>query len=260
MKTVILCGGMGTRLSEETGLKPKPLVEVGPHPILWHIMQIFGRQGLNEFVLALGYKGDSIKEYFLNFFTLNSDFEVDLATGKVTHEASKNPNWKVSLVDTGTSTMTGGRLLRLKEKLQGTGTFMLTYGDGVANVDIKKLLEFHRSHKKLATVTAVRPYARFGGMTLGGAVDKGAKVDRFVEKPASGEGWINGGFFVFEPKIFDYIENDKTILERTVMEGLTRDGQLMAYQHEGYWQCMDTIRDKQLLEEQWATGKAPWLV
>ncbi len=253
MKTVILCGGLGTRLSEETVLRPKPMVAIGSRPILWHIMNIYGAQGFNEFVLALGYKGEIIKEFFLHYHSLNSDFTVDLATGKVSQEKSSPRDWKVSLVDTGEQSLTGGRVKRLEKLLRPTGTFMLTYGDGVANIDLKKLLAFHKSHGKIATVTAVRPTARFGGMKF-----DGDRVSQFKEKAQSGEGWINGGFFVLEPAFFDYLENDSTVLETTPLERLVADGQLMSYRHEGFWQCMDTIRDRQLLEDLWARGEAPW--
>jgi glucose-1-phosphate cytidylyltransferase len=256
MKTVILCGGLGTRLSEETVLRPKPMVHVGSRPILWHIMNIYGAQGFKEFVLALGYKSEMIKEYFLNYSALNSDFTVDLATGKVMQENRLcRRDWKVRLVDTGEGTLTGGRVKRLEKLLRPEGTFMLTYGDGVSNVNIQKLLEFHRSHGKLVTVTAVRPNARFGGMQF-----DGDRVSHFKEKPQSGEGWINGGFFVIEPAFFDYLENDQTVLETSPMERLVADGELMAYRHDGFWQCMDTIRDRQLLEDLWSKGQAPWKI
>jgi glucose-1-phosphate cytidylyltransferase len=252
MKVAILAGGLGTRLSEETVVKPKPMVEIGGKPMLWHIMNIYGVHGFNEFVVALGYKGEIIKEYFLNYYNLQSDLTVSLETGEVA--ASKNcyRDWTVHLVDTGLATMTGGRLLRLRDKFKG-GTFMLTYGDGVSNVDIRKLLDFHKSHGKMATVTTVRPSARFGGIKF-----SGDSVTEFTEKPQSGEGWINGGFFVFEPGVFDYISGDDTVLEREPLENLSKDGQLMAYKHDGFWQCMDTVRDRQLLERLWESGKAPW--
>ncbi|MGE0617035.1 MAG: glucose-1-phosphate cytidylyltransferase [Bacteriovoracia bacterium] len=256
MKTVILCGGRGTRLSEETVLKPKPMVLVGERPMLWHIMSIYSAQGFNEFVLALGYLGDVIKEYFINYHALNSDFRVDLSNGEVSFIKKRcDRDWKVELVDTGENTMTGGRLLRLESYLKPHGTFMITYGDGVANVDLKKALAFHKAHGKLCTVTAVRPTARFGGMVF-----QDQQVTQFKEKPQSGEGWINGGFFIMEPGIFKYLKEDATVLEQAPLENLARDGQLMAYFHEGFWQCMDTIRERQLLEEKWATGKAPWKV
>jgi glucose-1-phosphate cytidylyltransferase len=255
MKTVILCGGMGTRLSEETVIKPKPMVQIGAEPMLWHIMNIYGHYGFKDFALALGYKGHFIKEFFLNYNSINSDFTVDLATGKIAYDRHFQREWKVSLVDTGEKTMTGGRLKRMEKTLKPHGTFMLTYGDGVSDIDLKKLVEFHRSHKKLVTVTAVRPGARFGGITF-----DGPKVKAFKEKPQSGEGWINGGFFVMEPGVFDYLEGDATVLEGPPMEKLVSDGQLMAYQHHGFWQCMDTIRDRQHLEEFWNSGQAPWKI
>ncbi|MFM6928224.1 MAG: glucose-1-phosphate cytidylyltransferase [Bdellovibrio sp.] len=255
MEVVILCGGMGTRLAEETSKIPKPMVTVGQHPILWHIMNIYAHHGFNKFNLALGYKADVIKDYFLKYRDLNANFSIDLATGNVHREESSCLDWKVNLMDTGLESMTGGRVRRFANILRPKGTFMLTYGDGVANVDIKKLVEFHKSHGKLATVTAVRPIARFGGMKF-----EGDKVASFKEKAQSDEGWINGGFFVFEPEVFDYLENDQTILEREPLEKLTADGQLMAYKHDGFWQCMDTIRDRQFLEELWASKEAPWKV
>lgn len=253
MKTVILCGGLGTRLSEETQLKPKPMVEIGRRPILWHIMKIYERHGLNDFVLALGYKGEAIKDYFLQYHARLSDLTVHLKSGRVDYSNPTAEDWRISLIDTGAASMTGGRLLRLKPHLQSEGTFMLTYGDGVSNVDLNKLLAFHRAHGKLATVTAVRPSARFGGMRLGAG-----RVLDFKEKPQSGEGWINGGFFVFEPGIFDYLADDSTVLEQTPLENLARDGQLMAYEHTGYWQCMDTLRDVDSLQKTWESGRAPW--
>jgi len=254
MKTVILCGGLGTRLSEETHLKPKPMVEIGGRPILWHIMKMYEAHGVSDFMLALGYKGEMVKDYFLNYHTRQSDLTVHLRNGSVDYENPDVEDWRVSLIDTGSSTMTGGRLLRLKGALQSDGTFMLTYGDGVSDVDITSLLTFHRSHGRLASVTAVRPSARFGGMQI----DKGEVVD-FEEKPQSGEGWINGGFFVFEPGVFDYLKDDSTVLEQSPLETLVHDGQLMAYEHSGYWQCMDTIRDRDALRALWESGCPPWL-
>jgi len=253
MKVVILCGGLGTRLSEETQVKPKPMVTVGGHPMLWHIMNIYGGHGCNEFVLALGYKGDSIKEYFLNYYALDSDLSIDLKTGSIEHQRRSQRDWKVDLVDTGEQSMTGGRLHRLEQLLRPLGTFMLTYGDGIGNVDIKRLLDFHRAHGKLATVTAVRPPARFGEIVL-----NGDQVVEFKEKPQTGEGWINGGFFVFEPSVFDYLAGDQTVLEGAPLENLARDGQLMAFKHSGFWHCMDTLRDRQQLEQLWASNAAPW--
>ncbi len=254
MKVVILAGGFGTRLSEETVVKPKPMVEIGGRPILWHIMNIYWAYGFNEFIIALGYKGEVIKEYFLNYYNLNSDLTISLKTGEVKVTRNCYRDWIIHLIDTGLNTMTGGRLHRLKDTLKDE-TFMLTYGDGVSNINIDKLVEFHRSHGKIATVTAVRPSARFGGVKF-----DGEKVIEFTEKPQSGEGWINGGFFVFEPQVFDYLYGDDTILERDPLENLAKDGQLMAYRHEGFWQCMDTLRDKNYLEELWQSGNPPWKV
>lgn len=250
---MILCGGLGTRLSEETVVKPKPMVEIGSKPILWHIMKIYERYGFGDFLLALGYKGEVIKDYFMNYHAHHSDLKVALRTGEISYGNPTTEDWNVSLINTGPSSMTGGRLLRLKSHLQGEGTFMLTYGDGVSNIDLKALLCFHRAHGKLATVTAVRPPARFGDLSI-----ENDSVKCFAEKPQAGEGWINGGFFVFELGIFDYLNGDDTILEREPLERLAADGQLMAYRHEGYWQSMDTLRDKHALEEQWACGMAPW--
>ena len=253
MKTVILCGGKGTRLSEETSFLPKPMIKIGEKPMLWHIMNIYSNYGQNEFILALGYKGEIIKEYFLNYYALNSDLTIDISSGQVNYQQSQKQNWKVELVDTGMNTLTGGRLLRLESMLRPQGTFMLTYGDGVANIDINALVEFHKSHGKIATVTAVHPTARFGGITL-----DGNQIAEFKEKQQGGEGLINGGFFVFEPEIFDYLENDETILERSPLEKLANDRQLMAYKHSSFWQCMDTIRERNILEELWTTGIPPW--
>jgi glucose-1-phosphate cytidylyltransferase len=253
MKTVILCGGLGTRLSEETQIKPKPMVEIGGKPILWHIMKIYESHNINDFILALGYKSEFIKDYFLNYQERLSDFKINLQTGEKIFKNIHKENWEITLVDTGLDTLTGGRLLRLKQYLSGE-TFMLTYGDGVADVDISSLLKFHKKHGKIATVTSVRPPARFGGMTI----DENGCVKNFKEKPQTGEGWINGGFFVFEPGVFEYLENDKTILEQGPLENMAKDGQLMAFEHSGYWQCMDTIRDRDSLQELWKNGNAPW--
>ena len=253
MKAVILCGGLGTRLSEETQLKPKPMVEIGGRPILWHIMKIFERHGINDFTLALGYKGEVIKDYFLNYHARQSDLTVDLKNNNVDYTNPTAEDWRLSLIDTGANTMTGGRLLRLKQHLHTEGTFMVTYGDGVSDVDITALLSFHRAHGRLATVTAVRPPVRFGELTI-----DGDQVTSFQEKPQAGEGWINGGFFVFESGIFDFILDDSTLLEREPLERLAQKGELMAYHHPGYWQCMDTLRDKHALEDLWANNKAPW--
>ncbi len=253
MKTILLCGGLGTRISEETQLKPKPMVEIGGRPILWHIMKIYERHGQNDFILALGYKGEVIKDYFLNYHARLSDLTVQLKSGEVSYSNPTAEDWCVSLVDTGSETMTGGRLLRLKSHLQSSGTFMLTYGDGVSDVDVTALLAFHGSHGKLATVTAVRPPVRFGELSV-----EGDRVVSFQEKPQAGEGWVNGGFFVFEPEVLDFIEDDSTMLERAPLEQLAQKGELMVYHHPGYWQCMDTLRDKLMLDELWQSDQAPW--
>lgn len=252
MKTVILCGGLGTRLSEETHLRPKPMVEISGKPILWHILKTYEIQGINEFILALGYKGDFIKDYFFNYSIRNSDFKINTSSNKLEVNNHVKEDWNVSLVDTGLNTLTGGRLLRLKGLINET--FMLTYGDGLCDVDIKKLINFHKSHKKIATVTSVRPSARFGGIKI-----QDRKVISFKEKPQSEAGWINGGYFIFEPEIFDYLKNDQTILEKTPLETLAKDGELMAFQHDGFWQCMDTIRDRDYLEGIIKEGNLPWL-
>jgi glucose-1-phosphate cytidylyltransferase len=243
---------MGTRIAEETDIKPKPMVEIGGRPILWHIMQHYSYYGFNEFVIALGYKGEYIKRYMVDYGLAESDLTVDIASGDVLRHGNRRPDWTVDLVDTGLHTMTGGRIKRLRPYLNDT-TFMLTWGDGVSDVNLKELLAFHRRHGKLATVTAVRPPARFGHMVF-----DGDRVKEFSEKPQASEGWINGAFFVLEPGIFDYIEGDQTAWEREPMERLARDGQLMAYRHTGFWQCMDTLRDKRLLESLWESGQAPW--
>lgn len=253
MKAVILAGGLGTRLSEETVVKPKPMVEIGGLPILVHVMRIYARFGFSEFVLALGYKGEIIKEYFLNYHLRTSDLDIHLSTGRAEFAARVVDDWTVRLIDTGEQTMTGGRLHRLESQLVSGGTFAVTYGDGVSSVDIRALLEFHARHGKLATVTAVRPPARFGAIVM-----QGDKVVDFHEKPQSGEGWINGGFFVFEPGVFRYLNGDATILEREPLERLASDGELMAYRHPGFWHAMDTVRDRDVLNEFWRTRTAPW--
>jgi glucose-1-phosphate cytidylyltransferase len=254
MKAVILAGGFGTRLSEETDHKPKPMVQIGGREILWHIMKGYAHYGVNEFVIALGYKGEVIKRYFLDYRLLNSSLSVSLGTGDVTVFDGECDDWRVHLVDTGLETMTGGRLKRLMNLL-GDGTFMMTYGDGVGNVDIDRLREFHRQHGRLATVTAVRPPARFGGLEFNGDC-----VTRFTEKPQIGEGWINGGFFVLEPEVLDYIDGDETMWEHEPLERLAEEGQLVAYKHEAFWQSMDTLRDVRLLESLWQSNQAPWKV
>ena len=253
MKVAILAGGVGSRLSEETQVKPKPLVEIGARPILWHIMKHYANYGFNDFVVALGYKGEYIKKYFVDFCSLESNLTVKVAAGTVTrHENNNHPDWNVQLIDTGVATLTGGRIKRLAPYI-GNNPFMLTWGDGVSNVDLNRLLEFHRSHGKLATVTAVRPPARFGHMIF-----DGDRVLEFSEKPQAAEGWINGAFFVIEPQVFDFIEGDGTQWEKEPMERLAREGQLMAYRHADFWQCMDTLRDRVLLESLWQKGNAPW--
>ncbi len=254
MKVGILAGGMGSRLSEETVVKPKPMVEIGGRPILWHIMMHYSCYGYKHFVIALGYKGEYIKKYMVDYCSLNSNLVVNLQTGDVETEGGSPQDWVVELIDTGMRTNTGGRIKRLAPYL-GNETFMLTWGDGVSNVDLDALLRFHRSHGKLATVTAVRPPARFGRLEL-----DDSQVVSFQEKPQMREGWINGAFFVLEPGIFDYIEGDHTQFEREPLENLARDGQLMAYKHEGFWQCMDTLRDKVRLEKLWENGNAPWKI
>ncbi|MEZ5317511.1 MAG: glucose-1-phosphate cytidylyltransferase [Vicinamibacterales bacterium] len=255
MKAIILAGGLGSRLSEETVLKPKPMVEIGGKPILWHIMHIYAHHGVDEFVIALGYKGEVIKEYFLNFYAVNNDITVDLSSGATTVHDGRQPRWKVHLVETGLHTQTGGRLRRLERWLGGDQTFMMTYGDGLADVDLGALRRFHESHGRLATVTTVRPPARFGGIIFDGDA-----VAEFTEKPQTGEGWINGGFFVLDRRVLGYLEDDRTIWERAPMERLAADGQLMAFRHGGFWQAMDTLRERRLLEDLWEKGNAPWNV
>ena len=252
-KVVLLAGGLGTRLAEETELKPKPMVEIGGQPILWHIMQHYARQGFKEFFVALGYRGDVVKRYFRDYHSLNGSITIDLGTGEWTRRESACEDWVVHLHETGLHTMTGGRLKRLEPHLTDS-TFMLTYGDGLSDIDLDQLLRFHRSHGKIATVTAVRPPARFGGLVFDGDL-----VVEFTEKPQIGEGWINGGFMVFEPAIFRYLDRgDQTVLEADALERLAADGELAAYRHETFWQCMDTLRDKLHLESLWASGAPPW--
>ena len=252
MKVAILAGGVGTRLAEETEIKPKPMVEIGGRPILWHIMKHYSLYGYSEFVIALGYKGEVIKKFMSDYSSLNSNLTVNFRTGEVTVHDSDNPEWIVDLVDTGDATLTGGRIKRLAP-YTGNEAFMLTWGDGVADVNLDDLLAFHRAHGKLATLTAVRPTARFGHLEL-----KGSQVMEFSEKPQTQEGWINGAFFVLEPGVFDYIEGDDTQWEREPLVQLAKDGQLMAYQHDSFWQCMDTLRDKRLLQDLWDAGNPPW--
>lgn len=253
MKVAILAGGVGTRLVEETEIKPKPMVEIGGQPILWHIMKHYDHYGFNEFVIALGYRGEVIKRYMVEYCSLAGNLTVNLGSGQVdVHDDSPRVNWQVELVDTGQATLTGGRIKRLAPYV-GNETFMLTWGDGVSDVNLKDLLAFHKRHGKLATLTAVRPPARFGKLDL-----EGDRVANFEEKPQLGEGWINGAFFVLEPKVMEYIEGDTTQWEYEPLERLSAEGQLMAYRHDGFWQCMDTLRDKRLLESFWEKGNAPW--
>jgi glucose-1-phosphate cytidylyltransferase len=252
VKVVILAGGLGTRLSEYTEAVPKPMVQIGNKPMLWHIMQRYAKFGHKEFIVALGYKSEVIKDFFLNYKILNSDFTVDLSDGSIKSENTNSVDWKVTLVETGINTMTGGRVRQLRKQL-GNQTFMLTYGDGIADIDVEALLAFHKSHGKLVTMSAVRPGARFGELAL-----DGDSVASFQEKPQLHDGWINGGFFVVEPEFLDMIDGDETMLERAPLEKAAGLDQLMAFRHKGFWQCMDTKRDVEALESMWAQG-APWL-
>ena len=254
MKVIILAGGFGTRLSEYTEDIPKPMVTVGGKPILWHIMKTYAKFNHKDFYLALGYKAEMIKEYFLHYRSLNADFSVDLSTGSIEPYQLDDVDWKVTLANTGLKTMTGGRVKRLKSFI-GNEPFMLTYGDGVSDIDLDALLKFHKSHGKMVTVSAVHPIARFGELNI-----EDQKVVTFQEKPRITQGWINGGYFIIEPSFFDLIDNDDTILEREPLERVAELGELMAYHHDGFWQCMDTKRDRESLEELWATGNAPWKV
>jgi glucose-1-phosphate cytidylyltransferase len=254
MKVAILAGGLGSRLAEETEVKPKPMVEIGGRPILWHIMKHYSHFGVNEFFIAVGYKGDVIKRYFLDYNSLNGSMTVNLATGQLETDSKECEDWLVHLVDTGLQTLTGGRIKRLERSLRDD-TFMVTYGDGVCDIDINRLLQFHKAHGKVATVTAVRPPARFGGLVFDGDL-----VADFTEKPQIGEGWINGGFLVFEPAVFDYLSGDQSSLEADALEKLAANRQLVAYRHGGFWQCMDTMRDMRLLESLWQSGQSPWKV
>jgi len=253
MKVVILAGGHGTRLAEETVNRPKPMVEIGGRPIVWHLMRLFSSAGFNEFVVALGYKQEVVKEYFRSLYAMNNDLTVDFATGDIEIHERAQLDWKVRLIDTGLATMTGGRLRRLAP-LIGQETFMCTYGDGLASLNVADVLSFHRKEGRLATVTAVRPPARFGTLEI-----EGTAVKEFSEKQQASEGWINGGFFVFEPEVLDRIVGDDTFLEHEPLATLAADGQLSCFKHEGFWQPMDTLRDKRYLEELWASGKAPWV-
>jgi len=253
MKTVILAGGLGTRISEESHLRPKPMIEIGGRPILWHIMKLYSHAGFNDFIVCLGYRGYMVKEYFANYVLHNADLTVDLAKGAIEYHATNHEPWRVTLVDTGGETMTGGRLKRVERYLEPDAPFFLTYGDGLSDVDLTALAAFHRDHGREATVTAVTPPGRFGALEM----ERG-EVRRFTEKPPGDNGLINGGFFVLQPKALDRIAGDETIFEQGPLEGLAHDGQLVAYRHDGFWAAMDTLRDKNHLEALWASGEAPW--
>jgi glucose-1-phosphate cytidylyltransferase len=255
MKVAILAGGFGTRLAEETEIRPKPMVEIGGKPILWHIMKIYSHYGFNDFVILLGYKGYYIKEYFANYFLHQSDITIDLSSGKMEILNNSSEPWRVTLLDTGINTMTGGRIKRARHVL-GNETFMLTYGDGVGDVNIQELLKFHKAHGKSLTITSAQPEGRFGSLVIGDH----DKVLAFQEKPKGDGAWVNAGFFVCEPKIFEYIENDETIFEKEPLENLTKDGEVFAYKHYGFWKPMDTLRDKLELQRLWDSGKAPWKI
>jgi glucose-1-phosphate cytidylyltransferase len=253
MKTVILAGGLGTRISEESQARPKPMIEIGGRPILWHIMRLYSHYGFNDFVVCLGYRGYVVKEYFANYVLHQADVTVDMASGAVEYHATNHEPWKVTLVDTGAETMTGGRLKRVADYLAPDEPFFLTYGDGVADLDVAALLKFHKDHGREATITAVAPPGRFGALEI-----REGAVQRFIEKPPGDNGLINGGFFVLDPKVIDRVAGDETIWEREPLEGLARDQQLMAFRHDGFWAAMDTLRDKNVLEGLWASGEAPW--
>jgi len=255
MKVVILAGGFGTRLSEETDLKPKPMIEIGEKPILWHIMQIYSYYGFNDFIICLGYKGYMIKEYFHHYFLHHSDLTIDFNNNNIEYHNSKTEPWKVTLIDTGLHTMTGGRIKRIQQYVKNE-TFMMTYGDGIGSVNIKELFKFHKKHGKHVTVTAVQPLARFGALDL----DNKNNILSFKEKPKGDYTWINGGFFILEPQIFDYIEGDSIHWEREPLENLTKDKQFVAFKHYGFWRPMDTLRDKRELEKLWESGNAPWKI
>ena len=253
MKVILLAGGFGTRISEYTSSIPKPMISIGGKPILWHIMNTYAKYDFKTFYIALGYKAEIVKKYFLNYKELNSDFLINLNSGDINYFSNNSVDWEVSLIETGLKTMTGGRLKRISKYIDNE-PFLLTYGDGLSNINIQELVKFHKSHGKMVTVTAVRPTARFGELKLDGNI-----VSNFSEKPQMGDGWINGGYFVIQPEFLNYIENDDTILERNPLEQVAQLGQLVAYRHDGFWQCMDTKRDHDMLEEIWKNGDAPWL-
>ena len=254
MKVVILAGGLGTRLAEETEVKPKPMVEIGGYPILWHIMKSYSHYGFKEFFVALGYKGEIIKKFFLDYCNLNGNIKIDFSTGQTIIRERESEDWILHLIETGQNSMTGGRVRRLGEHLRDS-TFMVTYGDGVSDINLRELLEFHKSHGRLATVTAVHPPARYGELLINEDFST-----EFTEKPQTHEGWINGGFIIFEPQVLDYLKDDASIMEKDALEQLADEKQLMAYRHDGFWQCMDTLRDKKFLEGLWETGTPPWKV
>lgn len=256
MKAIILAGGLGSRLSEETTLRPKPMVEIGGKPILWHIMKIYSHYGINDFIICLGYKGYSIKEYFVNYFLYSADVTIDLSQNSVEYHRSGSEPWRVTLVDTGAASMTGGRLRRVLPYVQDEEAFCFTYGDGVSDVNVGELIKFHRNHGKLVTLTAAQPTGRFGSLSIG---DDGA-LHSFAEKPRGDGRWVNGGFFVLSPKVGDYLQDDATVWEREPMESLAREGHVSAYKHEGFWLPMDTMYDKSILENYWSSGHAPWKV
>jgi len=253
LKVVILAGGFGTRLSEETNIKPKPMVKIGEKPMLWHIMKIYSNYGFNEFIILLGYKGYVIKEFFANYFLHQSDVTFDLAKNEVQIHQNHSEKWKVTLLETGLNTLTGGRIKRVKDYINNKD-FLLTYGDGLSDVDIRKLLEFHKNHGKIVTMTAVQPIGRYGALKI----NNDNSISAFKEKPKGDSGWINGGFFVCKPEVFDYIHNDKTVFEKEPLINLATNGQLMSFKHFGFWECMDTLRDKKHLNELWESGQAPW--
>ena len=256
MKVVILAGGYGTRISEESHLKPKPMIEIGEKPILWHIMKEYSHYGFNEFVICLGYKQHSIKNYFADYYLYSSDVTFDMEKNEMTVHNNSSEPWKVTLVDTGLNTMTGGRIKRVQHYI-GDEAFLMTYGDGVCDVNITELVDFHKKHGKLATLTAVQPGGKFGALDIDG---EDSRIKNFMEKRKEDGGWINGGYMVLEPKIFDYIIDDKTVFEKEPLEQAAREGELVAYQYDGFWQCMDTLRDKELLTTLWESGTAPWKV
>ena len=253
MNAIILAGGYGTRLAEHTRLIPKPMVNIGDKPIIWHIMERYAMFEIKNFVIALGYRGDVIKSYFLEHYSLNSDIKINLSTGKIKQNRPTSPDWDVNLIDTGLGTLTGGRLAKLKNRIPYGETFLVTYGDGLSDINIKDLINFHKKHGKIATVSAVRPPARFGELDIDGNT-----VKSFEEKPQMNRGWINGGFFVFEYDIFDFIGSSDVMLEREPLINIAKEGQLMAFKHQGFWQCMDNVRDLNFLNELWTTGQAPW--